>query len=218
MAIEINTLFHLSITIAALLGILLLYTWWLARMPALGWWGAAFVVIAAGLALLAGRGALHHIASIPIANALLFIGAAMFWTGARVFEGKKPMLVGIAAVPVVWLVLCAVPDFYASINARTLFVSTALGVLTLATAYELWLARAIPLPTRLPAIAILVFHGALFFVRDVLVLLAPLEEGLPGATSLWYAVFHYEIILYLIAIAYCYLAMAKERGTQSAIA
>jgi hypothetical protein len=218
MTIEINTLYHVSVTVSALLGVLLLYSWWLTRqVQALAWWSVGFFLVAVGLGLLAARGGIHHIASIAIANAVVFLGAACFWTGARAFEGRRPYLAGLALGSLIWLVLCAIPAFYGSINARTLVASAILGVYALLAAYELWAGRAVPLLTRWPSIALLTFHGALFFVRDALVVMAPLEEGLPGATSVWFVLLHYEVILYEIALAFCFLAMAKERAGQKLV-
>jgi hypothetical protein len=218
MSVEINTLYHVSITVSLLLGLLLLYSWWLNRnVRALAWWGAGFALIGVGLALLAARGALHDLLSIMVANAALFLGAACFWTGARVFDGGKPHPALMAAGPVLWVVLYFIPAFYEAINTRVVVASSTLAVYTLLAAYELWRGRAVPLLTRWPAIALLTFHGALFLVRIALTLLAPLEEGLPGATGGWFVFLHYEIILYEIALAFSFLAIAKERAGQKPV-
>jgi hypothetical protein len=218
MGVEINTLYHVSVTVSALLGALLLYNWWLQRTSAaLGWWGVGFLLASVGLALLAARGALHDLLSIIAANAILFLGTAFWWTGARVFDGRKPHLALMAAGAALWVVLCLIPAFYGDINLRVFAASSILGIYTLATAYELWRGRAVPLLTRWPAIALLTFHGLLFFARIVLALLAPLEEGLPGAGGGWFVFLHHEIILYEIALAFSFFAMAKERAGQKLV-
>lgn len=212
MTIEVNTLYHLSVTISLLLGVLLLYSWRFGRTgPAIGYWGAGMFLVGVGFGLLGARGAVHHALSIAIANAVMLIAVALFWTGARVFDGRRPHIAGLVAGAVIWLVACMVPAFYASINARTMLVSALLGGYTLAAAYELWRGQDMPLPTRWPAIVLMGFHGLLFFARVALVATAPLDEGLPGASSAWYVVLHYEVILYEIALAFSFLAMAKER-------
>jgi hypothetical protein len=214
MSIEINTLYHVSVTVSVLLGLLLIYNWWLHReAPALAWWGAGFLTVSVGLALLAARGALHDVLSIVAANAVLFLGTAFWWTGARVFDGKKPHLALMGAGAILWVALCLVPAFYGAITVRVVAASSILGIYTLAAAYELWHGRAVPLLTRWPAIVLLVFHGGLFFVRIALALLAPLEEGLPGAGGGWFVFLHYEIILYEIALAFSFFALARERSS-----
>lgn len=217
MSVEINTLYHVSVTVSVLLGLLLIYNWWLHRTPPLAWWGAGFLLVSLGLALLAARGALHDILSIMVANAVLFLGTAFWWTGARVFDGRRPHLALMAAGAILWVVLCFVPAFYGAINTRVIVASSTLGIYTLATAYELYRGRVVPLLTRWPAIALLTFHGALFFVRVALTLLAPLEEGLPGAGGGWFVFLHYEIILYEIALAFSFFAIARERAGQKPV-
>jgi len=207
-----------SVTVSLLLGLLLLYNWWLHRdAPALGWWGAGFLLVGAGLGLLAARGAMHDLLSIMAANAVLFLGTAFWWTGARVFDGRKPHLALMGTGSVLWIVLYFIPAFYEAINTRVIVASSILGIYTLLTAFELWRGRAVPLLARLPAVALLTFHGALFFVRIAFTLLAPLDEGLPGAGGGWFVVLHYEIILYEIALAFSLFAMAKERAGQKLV-
>ena len=214
--IEVNTLYHVSVTVSALLGILLLYNWRFSRgVPAVAWWGAGMFFIAVGLALVAARGAIHPVLSIAAANAVILIGAALLWTGIRIFDGRKPHLIGLFGGPAIWLAACLIPAFYGSINARTILGSAILGIYTLTAAYDLWQGRAVPLLTRWSAIGLLAFHGVLFFVRIVLVTFAPLDEGLlPGATSVWFMMLHYEVVLYEIALAFQLFAMAKERSGQ----
>jgi hypothetical protein len=215
MTIEINTLYHLAVSVSVLLGLLLLYGWAITRtVPALAWWGAGMALIGVGLALLAARMSIHHVLSIVIANATILMGPGLIWTGTCIFDNRKVFWPALVAGPAIWLVACLVPAFYGSINARALCSFTILGIYTLTGAYELWKGRALPLLTRWPAIVLLSFHGARFFVRIALVLMAPLQEGLPGQTSLWFVVLLYEVILYEIALSFSFFAMAKERTGQ----
>ena len=211
MKLEIETLFHVSVTVSALVGLLLLLAWREASdRRELGWWGAAFLLIAAGLLLLGLRGGIHHVLSIALANGIVALGAAMLWAGARAHRGRRPPLVAGVAGTIVWWIVCLIPGFYGDINARTILISAILGIYNLLAAYELsgdrgkgeglW---------RWLAMILLGIHGLLFFVRIVFVLAAPLEEGLPGATSGWYLVLHYEVILYVIALGYVFLALSS---------
>jgi hypothetical protein len=213
MELEIETLFHVSVTVSALVGLLLLLSWQLGRdYRALGWWGASFVLIAVGLLLLGLRGGIHHVLSIAIANGIIAIGAAMLWSGARVFDGRKaPLIAGLAGA-VIWWIACLIPSFFGDINARTILISLILGIYNLLAAYELSRDRGEANHTwRRLATVLLGIHGLLFFVRIIFVLSSPLEEGLPGATSDWYLVLHYEVILYVVALGYVFLALAASR-------
>jgi hypothetical protein len=215
MTIDINTLYHLSVTVSVLLGLLLLYGWWSNwTVRALAWWGAGMMLIGVGLGLLAARGNIHPVLSIVVANAAILFGAGSIWTGTRVFDNRKIFWPALIAGPTVWVIVCLVPAFYGSINARAICAFTILGIYTTTGAFELWKGRGLPLLTRWPAIVLLAFHGGLFFVRIALVVISPLQEGLPGRTSLWFVVLLYEVILYEIALSFSFFAMAKERTGQ----
>ena len=215
MGIDVHTLYYLSATISVLLGLLLIYSWRFSRsVPALGLWGAGMALIGVGLALIAARGLIHDILSIVVANAVISLAAAVIWSGTRVFDGNKVPRLAVVAGPVVWIAACAVPAFYASINARAILTFSILATYTFAGAFELWRGRALPLVTRWPAIVLLAFHGFLQLVRIALVVVAPLQEGLPGATSGWFAAILFEAVLYEIALAFAFFAMARERGGQ----
>ena len=120
----------------------------------------------------------------------------------------------IVAGPLVWAAACAVPPFYGSINARAILVFAILLVYTLASAFELWRGRGVPLVSRWPTIVLLCFQSVLIAGRIGLIILMPLQEGLPGSTANWFVVAHYEAVLYEIALAFAFFAMAKERGGQ----
>ena len=216
MELEIETLFHVSVTVSALVGLLLLIAWQESRdHRALGWWGGSFLLIAIGLLLLGLRGGIHHVPSIAISNGLIAIGSAMLWGGARVYEGRKaPLIAGVAGA-VIWWIACLIPSFYGDINARTILISLILGVYNLLAAYELSGNRGkVDQTWRWLATALLGIHGLLFFARIIFVLSSPLEEGLPGATSDWYLVLHYEVILYVVALGYVFLALS-HRGQRA---
>lgn len=215
MTIEINSLYHVSVVVSALLGILLLFSWWRDRtVPSLAWWGCAMLFVSAGFALVAARGTIHHVLSIVVANVLLLFGGGLIWTGARIFDGRRPHRLILAAGPVIWVIACLVPAFYGSIVARGLFISVVAGGYTLLAAYEFWTGRAEPLVTRWPATLLLTAHGLLFVLRVIPIAVVPIQEGLPGQSSRWYTILHYEIVLYLIALSFMFLAMAKERSTR----
>jgi hypothetical protein len=215
MGIEVHTLYLLSATISLLLGFLLLVSWRLnGSVPALGLWGAGIVIFGVGLALVAARGSIPDIVSIVVANAVSLVGAAVVWSGTRVFDGRAVLRSTIVAGPLVWVAACIVPVFYGSINARAILVFAILLAYTVASAFELWRGRALPLVSRWPTIVLLGVQSLLIVVRIGLIIVMPLQEGLPGSTGNWFLVAHYEALLYEIALAFAFFAMAKERGGQ----
>ena len=84
MELEIKTLYQVSISVGVLIGLLFLIVWLQHRaVTALAWWGGAMVLVGVGLALIGLRGAIHHVQSIAIGNAVIAVAVAAIWTGAR---------------------------------------------------------------------------------------------------------------------------------------
>ena len=60
---------------------------------------------ARGFDLLFGMyGEVSQAISVDLANVVLFLAFAVMWTGARVFDGRRPLPLAIVAGAVVWLV------------------------------------------------------------------------------------------------------------------
>src|SRR5262245_31195752 len=84
-ALDITTLVIVATCITVLLGLLLLSAWAEERIPALAWWGGAY--------LLGGSAgtiwSLESMMPLPLpwgtANALLFVACGMIWSAARLF-------------------------------------------------------------------------------------------------------------------------------------
>lgn len=215
MQLEIKTLYLVSISTGVLIGLLLLIAWLQQRaMTALAWWGGAMVLVGVGLALIGSRGAIHHVHSIAIGNALIALAVAAIWTGARLLERRSVHRVGLFAGAAIWLAACLIPSFYGSINARTILISAILGVYTLLTAYEFWQRRGAWLLSRQFVVALLVAHGVLFLLRIPFTLASPMQEALPGSFGGWYLFLVYETILYKIALSFALLAMAKDSSAR----
>ena len=215
--IELKTLYLVSVCVTALLGFLLLFVWSQhPAMQALWWWAAAEFALAIGLALLGLRESIHHIPSIALANAMIALSAALFWTGARVLERRKPDLRWLFAGAVLWLAACLIPPFYGSINARTGLMAVILGVYTWWLAWELWKTRRLRDAIRRALIVIVAIQGAMFLARLPAAIWAPIQEALPGVGSTWYTVHQFEIVLYKIAIVVLFIVLAVGRKPAAA--
>jgi hypothetical protein len=215
--IELKTLYLVSVCVTALLGFLLLFVW--SQHPtleALWWWAAAEFALAVGLGLLGLRETIHHVPSIALANAVIALSAALFWTGARVLERRKPDYRWLFAGSVIWLIACLIPQFYGSINARTELMAVILAVYTWLLAWELWKTRRERDKIRLALIAIVAIQGALFLARVPAVIWAPVPDALPGVGSAWYTLHQFEIVLYKIAIAVLFIVLAVGRKPAAA--
>ena len=92
MNLDVNTLFLVTIYVEAILGLLLLFAWVQnAQIRAVAWWGCAHLMRAGSVVLFGMYGSVSDAISIDLANALLFLPFAVTWTGARVFDGRKPL-------------------------------------------------------------------------------------------------------------------------------
>jgi len=213
MNLDVNTLFLVTIYVEAILGLLLLFAWAQnTAITAVAWWGFAHLLRAASVTLFGLYGSASDLISIDLANAILFTSFAVTWTGARLFDHRKPQYVLLFAGAALWLIACRIPGFTDSFDLRVLVSSGIITAYTWATAFEFWRGRSEPLVSRWPAIFMLFAHGALYLLRTPLVALLPwLPPGHQMLESVWLTVLSFEALLFTIAIAFILLAMAKER-------
>jgi diguanylate cyclase (GGDEF)-like protein len=212
MSLDVNTLFMVTIYVEAILGLLLLFAWVQnSSIYAVAWWGFADLMRALSVVLFGLHGTIPNVISIDLANALLFSSFAVTWTGARMFDGRRPHPLGLIAGAAIWLVFCRMPGLMEWNDLRVLVSSSIVTTYTWLTAYEFWRGRSEPLVSRWPAIFMLFAHGALFLLRT------PLAHWLPWSPtneifgSVWLTVLSFEALLFTISIAFILLAMAKER-------
>ena len=209
--LDVNTLFLVTIYVEAILGLLLLFAWVQnTAIYAVAWWGFADLLRAASVMLFGMYGSVSDLISIDLANAILFTAFAVTWTGARVFDHRKPNWILLFGGAALWLVLCRVPVVQGSWDLRLLFSSGIITAYTWATAYEFWRGRSEPLVSRWPAIFMFFAHGALYLLRTPFgAMLVPVNNEV--FASVWLTVLSFEALLFTIAIAFILLAMAKER-------
>ncbi len=212
MNLDVNTLFLVTIYVEAILGLLLLFAWFQnAQIRAVAWWGCANLMRASSVVLFGMYGDVSEVVSIDLANAMLFLAYAVTWTGARVFDGRKPLPIYLVAGPVVWVVVSHLPTFTDALDLRFLLASGIITAYTWLTAYEFWRGRSERLVSRWPAIFVLFAHGSLFLLRTPLAAMLPWSPTNQVFESVWLTVLSFETLLFTIAIAFIFLAMAKER-------
>ena len=94
MALDLPASLFVSAFTLAVAGVLLFISWMQHRnLTALAMWGAAFTMGALATFLIAERTRIPDILSILAANTILAGAYGMMWTGARKFEGRKPLVV-----------------------------------------------------------------------------------------------------------------------------
>ncbi|HXW41330.1 MAG TPA: GGDEF domain-containing protein, partial [Xanthobacteraceae bacterium] len=213
MNLDVNTLFLVTIYVEAILGLLLLFAWVQnTAITAVAWWGFAHLLRAASVMLFGLYGAVSDLISIDLANAILFTAFALTWTGARVFDNRKPQLILLFGGAALWLIACRIPGFADNFDVRVLVSSSIIAAYTWATAYEFWRGRSEPLVSRWPAIFMLFAHGSLYLLRTPFGAMLPwLPTNDQVFESVWLTVLSFEALLFTISIAFILLAMAKER-------
>jgi diguanylate cyclase (GGDEF)-like protein len=213
MNLDVNTLFLVTIYVEAILGLLLLFAWVQnTAIYAVAWWGFADLLRAASVVLFGMYGSVPDLVSIDLANAVLFTSFAFTWTGARVFDHRKPRPILLFGGAVLWLVLCRIPSVADSWDLRVLFSSGIITAYTWAAAYEFWRGRSEPLVSRWPAIFMLFAHGSLYLLRTPFGAMLPWHAANTEVfESVWLTVLSFEALLFTISIAFILLAMAKER-------
>jgi diguanylate cyclase (GGDEF)-like protein len=179
---------------------------------AVAWWGFADLLRAGSIALFGTYGTAPDLISIDLANVLLFTAFALTWTGARVFDHRRPLPILMFAGAALWLVVGRLPSVASSWEMRALLSSSIVTAYTWATAYEFWRGRSEPLVSRWPAIFMLFAHGALYLLRTPFgVMLSASPANNSAYESVWLTVLSFEALLFTISIAFILLAMAKER-------
>jgi diguanylate cyclase (GGDEF)-like protein len=212
MELDVKTMFSVTIAVAAVLGLLLIYAWQQHRqITALAWWGGAHLVACVAVWMIGSQGVRSDFWSVEIANALLFISAGMIWTGARLFDGNRVSPVGIFGGAVAWLLASKLTGFMSTPYGPVIFSSMIIAAYTFATAVELWRGRHENLLSRIPLIVMLSMHGGLYLLRVPLAIFVPGTKSDAFFSTAWFSVIGLESLLYMIATAFIFLAMAKER-------
>src|SRR3954466_11564490 len=112
MSLDISTLCVLATMIAAMLGAMLLFFGRQENIPALKWWGNAYLLGAVSIAIWTiASDSLGEMFSLTL-NAVGFLACGMVWSASRVFHGRKPNLPGLVLGGIGWVaaVVTLAPD------------------------------------------------------------------------------------------------------------
>ena len=176
------------------------------------YWGIANLIGAVGLVLLGLRGIASDWLSIDAANAVLMLGYALNWAGARRFCRLPVPWAWALAPAVIWLLLCQWPAFYTSVEWRVIASSAGLGLLTLACAVTFGNFKAEPLVSRYPAVTWFVIHACVFFVRIPFVMATSLPESDLVIGSYSVTLLLFEALFHLTVISFLQLSLTKDRA------
>jgi diguanylate cyclase (GGDEF)-like protein len=209
MSLDSSTLYLVATMVAAMLGTMLLFFGKQENIPALKWWGTAYLLGAASVAIwtLAGT-RLGTIPSLAL-NAVGFVACGMVWNASRVFHGRKPNLPGLVLGAIAWV--AAIMTLAPEASAMRMTIGAAIvAVYAALTATELWSERRRALQKRWPAVAVPVLHG---FVLMLPILLGDLlnPHDLAFGNNIWVTVFSIELVLYAVGTVFVIFMLVSER-------
>src|ERR1700742_2852401 len=209
MSLDSITLYFVATMVAALLGAMLIFFGSQENNAALKWWGAAYLLGAASVALWTVAGErLGEMWSLAL-NAVGFVACGMVWNAARVFHGRKLNLPGLVLGALTWI--AAVMSLDPNNAALRLTIGAAIVAIYAAlTATELWSERRKSMQRRWPALLVPVLHGFVLMLPIVLGdLLMPADEKF--GSSIWVMVFSIELVLYAVGTVFVIFVMVSER-------
>jgi diguanylate cyclase (GGDEF)-like protein len=210
MSFDTSTLYLVATMVAAMLGAMLVFFGKQENIPALKWWGTAYLLGSASVALWTVAGSILGEALSLALTALGFFACGMVWNASRVFHGRKPNLPGLVLGAVAWIATMTTlaPEDAAlrlTIGAAIVAIYAAL------TASELWTERRRSMQRRWPAIAVPVLHGCVLMLPILLGdLLRPHDENF--AHSIWVTVFSVELVLYAIGTVFVIFMLVSDRA------
>jgi diguanylate cyclase (GGDEF)-like protein len=216
MHLDMPTISAVSISVTAILGFVLIFTWSRERAsPLIGWWGLAQLVMSIGI-VIAVVGSLQNSGGLTTAGqACMILASALAWMAVRQFEGRTlrfstPQVGWILAWPAAFLAAHAA-GVLQTFDERLILACAMLATLNFLAAFELSRDWSEPLTSRWPAVVLLIATGAGYLTWLPLTLTMPIREaGLVFASS-WFPAVILIATLGRIALAFIVLALVKER-------
>jgi diguanylate cyclase (GGDEF)-like protein len=213
MSLDISTLLLVATLICALLGAMLHYFGRQEKIPALNWWGNAYLLGAATVALWAGLGSvLGETVALALAG-LGFVACGLMWNAARVFHGLKPNWFGLFFGAAVWLaVVLGLPETF---EALRMTIGAAIVALYAGlTASQLASERRKAMQRRWPSVLVPLLHGMVLMLPIVLADLWPSPKtGFTG--NIWVMLFAVELVLYAIGTVFVIFMLVSERTVRA---
>jgi diguanylate cyclase (GGDEF)-like protein len=213
MSLDTSTLYFIATMIAAMLGVMLLVFGRNEKIPALKWWGSAYLLGAASVALwtLASH-ALGGVLSLAL-NAVGFVACGMVWNASRVFHGRKPIWPGLILGAMAWIAAAMTLSPAASVMRMTIGAGI-VAVYAALTATELWTERRRSMQRGWPAMLVPVMHGFVLMLPILLGnLLQPHDEKF--ASSIWVTGFSVELVLYAVGTVFVIFMLVSERAVSA---
>ncbi|MDO8878312.1 MAG: GGDEF domain-containing protein, partial [Pseudolabrys sp.] len=203
--LDVPTLVFVAVCIVGFLGLLLITTWLQQRdVRALAWWGSAYLIGAAAIALWGAPD--PHVKLPPeLAEAMIFIACGMVWSGVRLFHGRPLWPLAALAGAAIWLTVCQLPGVETGTQARIGLGAVVIGFYGLFIGFELLRERRKSFHSRTAAIVVPFLYAAMFMVP------LGIRAFMPEVFAAhWVTVFALGAIVYALGTAYIVLVMVKD--------
>jgi diguanylate cyclase (GGDEF)-like protein len=210
MSFDTSTLYLFATMVAGMLGAMLVLFGKQENIPALKWWGAAYLLGASSVAIWTIGGAKLGEPLLLSLHALGFVACGMVWNASRVFRGRKPNLPGLLFGAIIWIgMVLAVPSLNPAL--RLIVGAAIVAIYAGLTASELWSERRRTMHKRWPAIVVPVMHGCVLALPILLgSLLRPHDETF--TSSIWVTAFSIELVLYAIGTVFVIFMLVSDRA------
>ncbi len=205
--LDVPTLAFAAVCIAAMLGLSLIFAWLQQRnVRAFAWWGSAYLIGAASMALWSAPTQIFWLPPV-VPAALIFIACGMIWNGVRVFHGRRLLPLANFAGAIAWVIVATLPVFPAHSLARIGFGTVVVAAYTFAIAFELGRERRKSNYSKVAAIVVPCLHAGIFLLP--LSMRAFLPEVLAAS---WLTVFALESIIYAVGTAVIMLMTVQDHA------
>ena len=210
MHLDMQTMSAVNVTVTAILGGVLLFTWARERDSAfVGWWGLALVIMSAGV-ILSSFPVRPHADLLHLGLATIALSDALKWKAAQEFALGRARLLPILLGPIGFLVALQ-SGYLDSFDHELGVLCTILAVYNFAAAGSLAGVTDEQLPSRWPAVILLVVIGLGYLSWLPLNLAMPIGEVQWVGLSAWFPGIILLTLLLRITLAFIVLSMAKER-------
>jgi diguanylate cyclase (GGDEF)-like protein len=210
MSFDTSTLYLFAAMVAGMLGAMLMFFGNQEKIPALKWWGSAYLLGAGSIAIWTITGSkLGDPLSLAL-NAVGFIACGMVWNASRVFHGRKPNIPGLVLGAIAWAgTVLTLPPEHAAL--RLTIGAAIIAIYAALTAAELWTERRRAMQKRWPTVAVPVLHGCVLMLPILIGnFLHPHNEAF--SSSIWVTVFSVELVLYAIGTVFVIFMLVSDRA------
>jgi diguanylate cyclase (GGDEF)-like protein len=214
MSLDMPTISVVAVSMTAMLGFVLILSWYRERTSALtGWWGLGQLIMADGILLAAVGSARNELVLVTWGQATIVLSGAIMWMAARQFEGRPFQLLWIAVWPAAFLAV-AFSGLLDVFDERLILACATLAVLRYITAIEFARNESDDLPSRLPTVILLLVVGTGYLAWLPLTLVLPLQEAGNVFVSAWFPAVVLFALLGRIGLGFVVLSLVKERAEQ----